>query len=128
MCDWYAERSHHGIADELLDGSTFCFDLFAHRTRVGLHHLAEPLGIELLAEGCRTRDVGKQDRDDLPLFPARSVLRRTPAGRTEASIDRDRSSADGAADRERAAARGAEPGSGGVLRAAVGTGHHGGGV
>ena len=38
-----AEHRHHGIADELLDGSALGLDLCTHGFEVALHHGAEPL-------------------------------------------------------------------------------------
>ena len=81
-----AERSHHGIADELLDRSAFGLDLCAHRREECVHDLAHPFGIQPLAKGRRARDVGEQDRHELALAPPSLSLRhRGPAVRTEAS-------------------------------------------
>ena len=60
-----AEHRHHGVADELLDRPAVAFDHRAHLGEVALDDLAERLGVELLAQRGRARDVAEQDGDRL---------------------------------------------------------------
>jgi hypothetical protein len=60
--DRHAERGHHRVTDELLDGAALCFDLLAHRLEERREDLAEPFRIEALAERGRARHVGEQHR------------------------------------------------------------------
>ena len=106
----HPERGHDGIADELLDGAALGFDLLAHRRRVGLHHLLEPLRVQPFAEGRRSGDVGEDHRDELAF-----LTRRRRGDRRAARRDRSWRRAGGRTARrphalgQRRAARSAEP-------------------
>ena len=77
----HAEHRHHGIADELLDGSALSLDLRPHGVEVALHHSAQPFRVQPVGQRGRPHDVGEQDRDELAFLAVRcegrlrSVLR-----------------------------------------------------
>ena len=126
VCGRHPERRHHGVADELLDRPALGLDLLAHRLRVGLHHLAEPFGIEALAELGRPGDVGEHDRDEPPLLPGASGGRhRLPARGAEGRIGRQRRAARGARRGELGTTVRAEPRTVGCRCAAGWAGRHG---
>ena len=66
------EDRHDGIPDELLDGATVAFEHCPQLYVVRIEHAAHGFGIELFSLGGETDEIGKQDRDDLALFEARS--------------------------------------------------------
>jgi hypothetical protein len=70
-----AEGGHDGISNELLHRAAVAFEDRAHLLEVALHDAAEGLGVELLAKACRARDVGEDDRDDLPHLGHRASVR-----------------------------------------------------
>ncbi len=107
--DRHPERGHDGIADELLDGAALGFDLLAHRRRVGLHHLLEPLRVQPFAEGRRSGDVGEDHRDELAFLARVFDDHRDAARRTEAGVGREGRTARHARLGQRGAARRAEP-------------------
>jgi hypothetical protein len=82
----HAEGGHHGVADELLDGPTFGFDLRAHRRERRLHHVLEAFGVEQLGEPSRARDVREEDGNQLALLEhrRRPLVQRRRAGSAEA--------------------------------------------
>ncbi len=61
-----AEHGHDRVADELLDDAAVALELVAHGVEVARHHLAQRLGVELLAHARRPLQVGEDDRHDLP--------------------------------------------------------------
>ncbi len=54
-----------------------CLELGAHRVEVARHHLAQRLGVELLAHRGRALEVREDDRDDLPDLLRAAVARVT---------------------------------------------------
>ena len=64
-----SEHGHHRVADELLDRPFVALDDRLHLVEVAAHHPSQRLGVELLAERGRPRDVGEDDGDDLPNVP-----------------------------------------------------------
>src|SRR5262249_30980261 len=64
----HPEHSHDGVADELLEGAAVALDRDAGDIEVGVHHVAERLRIEPLAERGRAGDVAEEDGDDLALL------------------------------------------------------------
>ena len=83
------EHGHHRVADVLLDRPSVAFDRRPHRVEVAGLDIAERLGIELLSQLRRARDVTEDDGDglaDLDRGCGRSERRRT--GRTEREIIR----------------------------------------
>jgi hypothetical protein len=66
--DGRAEHRDDRVADELLDDPAFGLDLPAHRREERIKDVAQPLGVELLAQRRRAGDVGEQDRHPLPLL------------------------------------------------------------
>ena len=59
------EDGHDRVPDELLDDAAVALELGAHRVEVARHHLAQRLGVELLAHRSRALQVGKHDGHDL---------------------------------------------------------------
>ncbi len=77
----HAKDRHHGIANELLDGSAMSFQARACRLEIASHHRAERFGVELLAHGRRPRNVCEKHRHDLPrLAPTRTTELGTARG------------------------------------------------
>src|SRR5439155_14602261 len=68
MEDWNAEDRHDRVADELLDGPPVLVERPLHRPEIAAHDPAERLGVELLAETRRGRNVAEDDRDGLALL------------------------------------------------------------
>ena len=63
----HAEDRHHRVADELLDRSLVALDDRLHALEVAREQAAKRLGIELLSQSRRARDVAEQDGDRLAL-------------------------------------------------------------
>ena len=68
-----AEDGDHGIADELFEDAAVLDDDFAGDVVIAAEQDADILGVERIAEGRRSRDVGKQDGDD-PAFFSHDLL------------------------------------------------------
>ncbi len=84
VCGGDSEGCHDRIADELLDCSTLGLDLGAHRVGVRAEHVLQVLGIELLPERRRSRDVREEHGDELALCLAcRALFERAAAMRAE---------------------------------------------
>jgi len=67
--DRRAERSHHGVARELLDRPAGLLDLLRHRGVEALEQRARLLGVALAQPG-RVDEVGEEHGGDLPLDAA----------------------------------------------------------
>ena len=67
VCRGHAEDRHHRVADELLDRSLVALDDRLHALEVAREQAAKRLGIELLSQSRRARDVAEQDGDRLAL-------------------------------------------------------------
>jgi hypothetical protein len=61
-----AEDGHHGVADELLDGSAVALEDRARRLEIPRHHPSQRLRVEPFAQPGRIGHVRKQHRDRLP--------------------------------------------------------------
>jgi hypothetical protein len=86
-----AEHGHHRVADELLDRAAVMLEHGAHLREVPAHDGAQGFRVEPLAEGRRTGDVRKQDRDRLANLVRRLGLgERRAAGVAKARVFRVR--------------------------------------
>src|SRR6266567_7139998 len=63
-----AEDGDHRIADELFEDAAVLDDDFAGDVVVAAKQHADILGVERVAEGGRSRDVGEEDGDDAAFF------------------------------------------------------------
>ncbi len=110
--DRHAEDGHDGVADELLDRPPPGLDHRRHGREVGREEDSKPFRVQALAERGRTRHVGEQHCDELPLFlsgrPAGGE--RGPTGGTEPSRRSHRGAAGRAGTGQRGATRRAEGG------------------
>ena len=61
----HAEDAHHRVADELLDDAAVPLEHRLHLLEVARHDAPQRLGVELLSELRRARDVREHDRHDL---------------------------------------------------------------
>ncbi len=73
--DRHAEHRHHGVPDELLDGSAVPLDDRLHPLEVAREERPQRLGVGRLAERRRPDDVAEEDRDRLPLLARDGRLR-----------------------------------------------------
>jgi hypothetical protein len=62
--DRRSPHSHHGVADELLDGSAEALDDEARALEVTQEQVAHVLGVALLRERRVADEVGEQDGDE----------------------------------------------------------------
>ncbi len=92
VCDRCAERSHDGIAHELLNGAARRFDLRTHCYVEAIEHRSRPFGILGGAELRRSDQVGEKDGRDLPLLRRQFRRRASRAMRTEPSLFGNRTS------------------------------------
>ena len=63
-----AEDGDHGIADELFQDAAVLADDFAGDVVVAAQQHADILGVERIAQGGRSRDVGEEHGDDAAFF------------------------------------------------------------
>ena len=79
----HAEDRHHRVADELLDRSLVALDDRLHALEVAREQSAKRLGIQLLTQRRRARDVAEQDGDRLALHAPMiaEAVRRVAAGK-----------------------------------------------
>jgi hypothetical protein len=71
-----AEHRHHGVADELLDRAAVLSHGLSRDRVVARQQPAHLLGVELLAERGRARQVGEQHGHDAPLLGRDRQFRR----------------------------------------------------
>ncbi|MEX2457879.1 MAG: hypothetical protein WD770_02715 [Actinomycetota bacterium] len=80
-----AEHGHHGVPDELLDGSPVALEHDARQIEVPAHESTERLGVQPLGQGRGADDVDEDDGDRSPgLVGGRSSGQRRPAPQAEA--------------------------------------------
>jgi hypothetical protein len=70
VCDRRPEDRHHGVADELLDGSAATLELGAESIVVGPQDCLDVLGVQRFGARREADEVGEQDAHDLPLSAA----------------------------------------------------------
>ena len=75
----HAEHSHHGVADEFLDGAAIALDDPPHPLEVPREQRAQPLRVELFSERGRAREVAEENRDRLALLLRERVAEREAA-------------------------------------------------
>ncbi len=63
-----AEDGDHGVADELLEDPAVLGDDLAGDVVVAAQQHADILGVERIAQGGRSRDVGEEHGDDAAFF------------------------------------------------------------
>ncbi len=76
-----AEHGHDRVADELLDHAAVPLQLRPHCVEVARHHLAQGLGVELLAHRRRALEIGEDDGHDFPELLRRRRFRERRAAR-----------------------------------------------
>src|SRR4029079_11630172 len=65
-----AENSHHGVADIFLERAAKALELGSHPRDLRTNRRAQLLWISVVAEYCRIDEIGKENRDHLPLLAA----------------------------------------------------------
>ena len=94
-----AEERHHGVADELLDGTAVALELLARPPVVRVEHPANVLGVEPLRHAREADDVDEDDAHDLALQGDRRAGELGAARGAEGHAGRQRPGAAGGAGR-----------------------------
>jgi len=84
------EDGHDSIPDELLDRAAMALEASSRHLEVARHHMAQRLGIELLAEHSRAGHIGEENGDRLPYLSGRRGRQRRATVVAEAGAVRVR--------------------------------------